>query len=136
MLNSNATFIIVGRRYAVLSLEPTVFAQIYFHLEENKVESNELTDLASDSSFQDFTAGISDLTIDYNTKGCLFELFVQLQGLNCSYERDIISISLNASGIRLSFNGDVKNQQECRYTLAMIALGAGDASEARAHQRE
>ncbi|OAL43422.1 hypothetical protein IQ07DRAFT_299788 [Pyrenochaeta sp. DS3sAY3a] len=125
MLNLNATFIVIGRQFACITFDPSAFAEVHFQLTKNGVE---IPDLSLMSAFQDFSFGINDPIRDYTIDGCLFELFVQLQLLNCSYEKDIISISLNASGIRLSFNGDVARQRECRYILAMIALSAGDAS--------
>lgn len=115
MLNSNAIFLVIGQRLASITLDPSAFPQVQLQLVENGVDIDWL-DL--DPAFQDFSFGINDRVVDYTTEGCLFELFVQLQRLSCSYERDIISISLNASGIRLSFNGDVARQRECRHILA------------------
>lgn len=129
MLNSKAIFIVIGRKFPSISLSPKIFLEMYnqleYQLDEREVG---LDELASLPSVQDFISGINYRNEEYSAEGCLFELFVQLQLLFCSYERDIISISLNASGIRLSFNGDIARQRESRYILAMIALSAGDAS--------
>lgn len=52
--------------------------------------------------------------------------FVRLESLQCTWRKDIISIALNTSGIRLSFKGDNPKRDYSRYILAMVALGAGD----------
>ena len=48
--------------------------------------------------------------------------------LGCAVETDKISISINAVGLQLLFSGLHRSRDQYRWTLAMIALSAGDAT--------
>lgn len=129
MLNLKALFIVIGQRSAFVTLSPSALPLVQANLNRSGSPGPlQGCDYSSLPAFEDFSYGISTQATDYTLGGCLFELFVRLQLLACSYQKDIISICFNASGIRLSFNGDIAHQGECKYTLALIALCAGDAS--------
>jgi hypothetical protein len=58
----------------------------------------------------------------------LFEYFVRLNALECTYREDIVSIALNTSGIYLSYSKKSEVKCDTAFILAVIALGAGDVS--------
>jgi Heterokaryon incompatibility protein (HET) len=125
MLGSNPILMIIGRRLSSVTFSTSYIPDVLLGLDRNGVNIEYLflhpaaRDLILDACYQ---------TTEQREGDPLFRTFVQLQRLSCLFQRDIISISLNVSGIRLNYNSDITHQRECRYILAMIALSAGDAS--------
>lgn len=129
LLSSQSVFVVIGREFDFVGFEPLSFRHIPGLWKKHSISRNELF---SNPYYKDFWLGISrrrnkQHEVKYGTS-CLFELFVRLANLGCTFRRDIVSVALNASGIRLSFHGNALRQRELRFVLIMIALAAGDAS--------
>jgi hypothetical protein len=114
-------FILVGHKTSCVALS-TIFLELRAHMEEIGT-FNYLDNHILDS----FRFGIGSRTPEQTNKGAILELFCKTEGLSCSYLKDIVSIALNTSGIRLRFSSNIDTQRECRFVLTLIALAAGDS---------
>ncbi|KAH8758151.1 heterokaryon incompatibility protein-domain-containing protein [Hyaloscypha finlandica] len=122
-LNAERIFIYVGCKYRCVALNSRFFMDFHY---ESAQASGETHDLYTHPEFQKFSFGIGLNEPDEITQFSLFLLFVELEELSCFYLRDLVSITLNMSGLFLSFNKDITCRSDCQFILALILLSAGD----------
>lgn len=126
MLNKNVIFVCCGQVCPCITFDQGALSGLSRKLQQFNDFHGRDANLFS--AYEDFSFGIYFASGYLAGKGTLLVVFVQLQLLHCSFIKDIISVSLNTTGIRLSFDGNPGDEGECRAILASIAFGAGDAS--------
>ena len=125
----------VGTRFVFLipttrgfhKMTPASLEDLYTETQDFRETHQDLEELYVHYESYDFLSRSIYLAEDRVGRSLMSE-FNDNMKLGCAVETDKISISINAVGLQLLFSGPHRSRDQCRWTLAMIALSAGDAT--------